>query len=782
MKFYLCIISLNLFLAASFCCNQHKTCRECIRDEKKCVWCADENHKDIIRCMPEVDASDRCLGHIQNPKNPNATIKRADEFSSEKARIVQLKPQEIKLDLRPGQTIDFDFTYKRVKDYPLDFYFLIDGSASMSNFAKKTAEQSKLMYDMLSRMTNDIFIGMGTFVDKNAVPYTDKVVEKRAYSFKNLLKLNKDYEKFRNTIRDMEFGMNVDEPEGTMDALAQAMACKDEIGWRNQSRKVIVLNTDATYHVAGHGMLASIIQPYDGNCYTKNGFYAKELQMDYPSISILKHMALKGGFVIIFVVKFERLDDYKPLENDMGAKVTTYNEKALEINKILGTIYSNITESIQLQHASDSKYQDYFKITYKPDCSKEDCSVKINDELKFVGTFKLLKYLDVESIPIDITIKGLNEKLHLDVNIIKDCECKAENNSTSCSGKGSKTCGICECYNGWQGEKCQCSLDEGLNIHKERCMANGTECNDRGVCKCGKCKCWDNYFKGDFCECNLQTCILGPNNELCSGHGKCGEDVCGECKCDDDWTGKDCSCSKLQTNCKEEGKKICNGFGECECNKCTCRQPSSWDTRKRDELCRPVQSEAATAAAEQQLQCVQLQPCVLDDLKDGCKHVNVTRVDTLPVNAAEENPENLVDNSEETLDIPAESPELHITEKTQRSSVWIECPEFRADVGCYTRFVYKFKVVEYGVDVQVLSKLNCAETYYWAGGGCLIGLILIGLVTLVCWKILTTRRDRAEYDRFFKEVQSENPELVNPIFAPATVSFSNPAFRRSRHD
>ena len=38
---------------------------------------------------------------------------------------------------------------------------------------------------------------------------------------------------------------NLDAPEGGFDAIMQAIVCKDQIGWRNKARKLLVFSTDA---------------------------------------------------------------------------------------------------------------------------------------------------------------------------------------------------------------------------------------------------------------------------------------------------------------------------------------------------------------------------------------------------------------------------------------------------------------------------------------------------------------------------------------------------------
>lgn len=48
---------------------------------------------------------------------------------------------------------------------------------------------------------------------------------------------------------------NLDSPEGGFDALMQVMVC-DEIGWRENARKIIIFSTDAKFHYAGDGKVS----------------------------------------------------------------------------------------------------------------------------------------------------------------------------------------------------------------------------------------------------------------------------------------------------------------------------------------------------------------------------------------------------------------------------------------------------------------------------------------------------------------------------------------------
>lgn len=53
---------------------------------------------------------------------------------------------------------------------------------------------------------------------------------------------------------------NLDAPEGGFDAIMQAIVCKDQIGWREKARKLLVFSTDAGFHYAGDGRVKNSIK------------------------------------------------------------------------------------------------------------------------------------------------------------------------------------------------------------------------------------------------------------------------------------------------------------------------------------------------------------------------------------------------------------------------------------------------------------------------------------------------------------------------------------------
>lgn len=54
---------------------------------------------------------------------------------------------------------------------------------------------------------------------------------------------------------------------------------QDKIGWRKSSTRLIVLTTDAGFHMAGDGKLAGILEPNDEQCYMDNNVYSRSTSM-----------------------------------------------------------------------------------------------------------------------------------------------------------------------------------------------------------------------------------------------------------------------------------------------------------------------------------------------------------------------------------------------------------------------------------------------------------------------------------------------------------------------
>ena len=164
----------------------------------------------------------------------------------------------------------------------------MDLSYSMSTSKKSLSDNAKLIAEEIGRLTPDYKIGFGSFSDKPITPFSSKketyAMDKVPYPFKHHMDLTDDVEAFKQKVSETNLTNNVDGPESGLDAMAQAMLCGTLIGWRNDSRKVIIVITDNEQHYAGDGLLGGITRRFDMTCHDKGGndFTALE-RLDYPS-------------------------------------------------------------------------------------------------------------------------------------------------------------------------------------------------------------------------------------------------------------------------------------------------------------------------------------------------------------------------------------------------------------------------------------------------------------------------------------------------------------------
>lgn len=74
------------------------------------------------------------------------------------------------------------------------------------------------------------------------------------------------------------------------------------------------------------------------------------------------------------------------------------------------------------------------------------------------------------------------------------------------------------------GRECECWKDEvsSEDLEKTCRKDNGTDlCSNNGECVCGKCECKkrdnpEEYYSGEYCECDNFNCDRS-NNKLCGG-------------------------------------------------------------------------------------------------------------------------------------------------------------------------------------------------------------------------------------------------------------------------
>ncbi|XP_038585519.1 integrin beta-2-like, partial [Micropterus salmoides] len=275
--------------------------------------------EESTRCDTEAQLIARgCkMEEIISPRNIVTTVKKgplSESFSKQES--VQLNPQETSLILRRNLPATLSVSFKRVQGYPVDLYFLLDLSYSMTDDLENAKQLGQDLFAALSKITEHAQIGLGVFVDKTVLPYTNthqrKLQKPRdendqqcqaAFGYRHVLSMTPEKDEFKAKVREQVISGNLTSPDEILDAMMQAAVCGDKIGWRNGSTWLIVLTTYAGFHIAGDGNLASKLEPNDELCHLENNLYTKSTEMDYPSVGQLAMQLEKNNIQPIFAVK-----------------------------------------------------------------------------------------------------------------------------------------------------------------------------------------------------------------------------------------------------------------------------------------------------------------------------------------------------------------------------------------------------------------------------------------------------------------------------------------------
>uniref|UniRef100_A0A8C0GGI7 Integrin beta n=1 Tax=Chelonoidis abingdonii TaxID=106734 RepID=A0A8C0GGI7_CHEAB len=114
---------------------------------------------------------------------------------------------------------------------------------------------------------------------------------------------------------------------------------------------------------------------------------------------------------------------------------------------------------------------------------------------------------------------------------------------------------------------CECPCDQP-EPHATHCSGG------HGTLTCGVCSCSPGRV-GKLCECelaevmDLEAGCRGGNGTgpMCSGKGQC---VCGQCQCNSNVRGQHCECD--DTSCERHNGQLCAGQGRCQCGSCFCNE------------------------------------------------------------------------------------------------------------------------------------------------------------------------------------------------------------------
>jgi len=733
--------------------------------------------------------------HLVNPNNIY-NIFQDDELrkSSFNREPVQLRPQHVKLSLRVNEAYEMKFFYEQAMDYPVDLYYLMDLSQSMKDDKEKLSALGDLLSETMQNLTSNFKLGFGSFVDKTVMPYVSTVPQKlqepcdgcaAPYGYKHHMTLDTKTSDFAREVKRAQVSGNLDAPEGGFDAIMQAVVCKNEIGWRDKARKLLVFSTDAGFHYAGDGKLGGIVTPNDGKCHMENNMYTHSTILDYPSVSQINKVVKENSVNLIFAVTDSELKIYEQLSAAVeGSSVGRLSNDSSNVVQLVVAQYEAITSVLEMKDNATGNV----KVTYFSSCTDANgplrqtnkCSgLKVGSKVSFTAKIEVLK------CPKDprewnqrfqISPVGINESVLVDLEMICNCACEQagnlgyEENSPQCDGVGTYKCGVCQCPADYFGRNCECSA-ANINFQGEweaGCRSDNTTqtlCNNRGDCICGKCECLtrenpEEVVSGEFCECDNFSCDR-HHGLLCSGpdHGEC---VCGRCVCNSEWDVPGysaCECRASNETCiTPYGKyinQLCSGHGTCECGECKCEETEEGQYSGR--YC----EDCPTCPGK----CDELAPCV------QCKYFKsgplMDVVDEWGVEECSKCP-----FDEDHGLVVVEKAEDYIFEDERL------CTDLDDD-QCRFTYVYGYNNKTGQLQVWVQATKECPQVVDILGIvlGVIGAIVAAGITLIIMWKIFVEIHDRREFAKFEKERREAQWDAgMNPIYKQATSTFKNPTY------
>ncbi|XP_036601166.1 integrin beta-5 [Trichosurus vulpecula] len=741
------------------------SCEECLLINPECAWCSKEDFGNLRSVTSRCDLrtnllQNGCEGEIESPESSITVLKNlplsTKGSSPSHADVIQMTPQKIAMNLRPGVKTPFRVQVRQVEDYPVDLYYLMDLSLSMKDDLDTIRNLGTKLAEEMRKLTSNFRLGFGSFVDKNISPFsytapryqTNPCIGYKlfphcvpSFGFRHLLPLTDKVDSFNEEVKKQRVSRNRDAPEGGFDAILQAAVCKEKIGWRKEALHLLVFTSDDVPHIALDGKLGGLVQPHDGQCHlNEDNEYTASKQMDYPSLALLGEKLAENNIHLMFAVTKNHYMLYKNFTALIpGTTVEILHADSRNIIQLIVNAYNSIRSKVELSVWDNPED---LGLTFTATCQdglsypgQRKCGdLKIGDTVSFEVS------VEARSCPSKDTVHtftlrpvGFRDTLELVVtyNCLCSCTNRTEQDSPRCSGNGTYTCGTCECYPSYLGSRCECQEGENRDLYQNLCRETEGKplCSGRGECSCNQCSCYESEFGkiyGPFCECDNFSCARNKG-VLCSGHGECH---CGECKCHAGYIGDNCNCSTETETCLSNDGQICSGRGYCSCGRCQCTKPGAFG-----EMCEkcPTCPDACSTKRDC-VECMLFNSGRLADNQTCQKHCRdevITRVDS-------------------------------ITKDDQEAVLCF----YKTAKDCVMMFTYS-ELPSGKSKLMVLKEPECgsapsAMTILLAVVG---SILLVGIALLAIWKLLVTIHDRREFAKFQSERSRARYEMAsNPLY------------------
>jgi len=221
------------------------------------------------------------------------------------------------LDLRSGATSTVGGTTIKLASggasiAPLDLVFLQDLTGSFSDDIATVRLVAPQIVSAVLGVQPDTRFGVSAFADKAVSPFGST----GDYVYRTNLALTANGALVKTTYDALTIADGNDLPEAQIEALMQVALRPVEVGFRGDALRVVVLFTDATYHVAGDGAAAGILTPNNGDA-VLDGTPAGTGE-DYPGVVQVATALNAAGIYTVFAVTSGNLGAYTSLAAQLG--------------------------------------------------------------------------------------------------------------------------------------------------------------------------------------------------------------------------------------------------------------------------------------------------------------------------------------------------------------------------------------------------------------------------------------------------------------------------------
>lgn len=751
-------------------CVPQNSCESCLEAHDACAWCSDWSYSNSTLGKPRCNLPERLkafgcpITEIRRAPSEYVEYIKDEDFQDvlRNQLPVQLKPQKVQVKLRPNSRMEIDLQYRPAKNYPLDLYYLMDLTWSMKDDKDTLVALGWKMAHTLGTFTTNFRLGFGSYADKPLMPFifpghednpckSEHATCAPLYSFRHHLALTADVNQFVRKVNTSDVTGNVDNLEGGLDGVIQAIVCENIVGWEHHARKLMLVATDGFLHFAGEGMLGGAVSRQDFRCHLdEQGQYSLAKYFDYPSLAEVSRLLQEHKVNLIFAVTEDRREEYELIADLLRekARIATLTRNSSNILEIIESAYHEIVTRVVLQDNSTSP----LKLEYFSSCGTNGIPLNTAEcdgiQEGQVYDFKIVFSMDAcprneslwkQTVVIDDALASEASEVIVEVELLCGCNCK-DQRSTYCEN-GINECGICKCDPGWSGETCDCDESSWIENKLQCINANSTEvCSKRGECICGRCNC-DPGYKGQFCECS--SCDKTDGIE-CGGRGTC---ECGVCNCIEGWKGDGCQCPSDNRLCIAPGSdEVCANHGYCDCGQCRCNTTAPDGLFYRGTFC---ESSASSGGSEL---CILYNSCV---------------------NA--------------TVEVTQDAEQLCETNTTSYQIQRVDSVDTESEHYCFVRtvketttctipYVYYFNK-DNTVTLKIANKVCRTPLHAAFIPGIIFAAVLFtGIVGLLIWKCWTAIQDKREYAKFEQERKKTVYCLdENPLFKPATTHFNVPS-------